>query len=200
MTSIMANKFSLDDESLSALVFFDMTRFWNVCCLAVEQTSPLLLVSSLFSTKVLSASLPFCSVVSKCSAMSSVVFTPDAMFESGSFGVTGFKWVHPALDGVHAFVDRIFILLHAWHTDILALLAFSVVDTCHFSGSLQGLGSVVNGQDPALYCTSAKTDASLCVRFPVHGLFTHLVHGYLGKCNIELRWIANWPLSSTELA
>ena len=132
--------------------------------------------------------------------MSSVFFTPDAMFESGLFGVTGFRWVHPALDGVHAFVDIIFILFHAWHTGILVLLAFSVVETCHFSGSLQGLGSVVNGQDPALYCTSVKTDASLCVRFPDHGLFTHLVHEYLGKCTIELRWIANWPLSSTALA
>ena len=75
-----------------------------------------------------------------------------------------------------------FILLHAWHTGILVLLAFSVVDTCHFSGSLQGLGSVVNGQDPALYCTSVKTDASLCVAFPVHGLFDHLVHWYYLSC------------------
>ena len=76
----------------------------------------------------------------------------------------------------------ILILLHAWHTGILVLLAFSVVDTCHFSGSLQGLGSVVNGQDPALYCTSVKTDASLCVAFPVHGLFDHLVHWYYLSC------------------
>ena len=82
--------------------------------------------------------------------MSSAVFTPDAMFESGLFGVTGFKWVHPALDGVHAFVDIISILLHAWHTGILVLLAFSVVETCHFSGSLQGIGSVVNGTAPRL--------------------------------------------------
>ena len=30
--------------------------------------------------------------------------------------VPGFEWVHPAFNGVHGFVDIIFILIHAWHT------------------------------------------------------------------------------------
>ena len=77
--------------------------------------------------------------------------------------VTRFKWVHPTLDGVHDFVD---FILHEWHTGILVLLAFSVVETCHFSASWQGLGSVVNVQDPALYYTSVKTAACLCLGSP----------------------------------
>ena len=159
MTTILPNKplSALMMISFSAaLIFLDLTRFWKVCSLTFDSgaNKSTSLVCSILSMKVVNASLPFWSAVSKWSAMSSAAFTADAMIESG------FEWVLLSHNGVLDFVDIIFILLHAWHTGILVLLAFSIVETCSFSESLQGLGSVVSCQNLTLYCTSVKTHPS----------------------------------------
>ena len=165
MTTLLANKplSALMMISFSAaLIFLDLTRFWKVCSLAFDSgaNKSMSLVCSLLSMKVVERiiALLICSQQMICNVVD--CFHCRCNDWEWLIWVPGFEWVLPSLSGVLDFVDIIFVLLHAWHTGILVLLAFSIVETCSFSKSLQGLGTVVSCQDLTLYFTSVKTHPS----------------------------------------